>query len=97
MDPTPAVIILAPILMPVLIELGMHPVHIGVMMCFNLIQGQITPPVGSCLFLASGISHLPIETIVKATIPFYIANTLALFAITYIPFFVMFIPSLFGV
>lgn len=97
MDPTPAVIILAPILMPVLVDFGMHPIHIGVMMCFNLIMGQITPPVGSCLYLASGISKLSVEAISKAAIPFYIINSLALFTITYIPAFVMTIPNMFGV
>ena len=97
MDPTPAVIILAPILMPVLVDFGMHPIQIGVMMCFNLIMGQITPPVGSCLYLASGISKLSVEAISKAAIPFYIINSLALFTITYIPAFVMTIPNMFGV
>lgn len=94
MDPTPSTIILAPIIAPVLIEMGMNPIHIGVFLCFNLIMGLITPPVGSCLYIASGISGLPIEKISKAIIPFLIINIFVLLLITYFPPTVMFIPNL---
>ena len=96
MDSTPACTILAPILLPILTELGMDPVHIGVFMCFNLIMGLITPPVGSCLYLASGISGLSVEKISKAMIPFYFVNFGILMIVTYIPATVTFIPSLLG-
>ncbi|MPM75526.1 C4-dicarboxylate TRAP transporter large permease protein DctM [bioreactor metagenome] len=96
MDSTPAVIILAPILLPVLTALGMDPVHIGVFMCFNLIQGLITPPVGSCLYLASGISHLTVEQISKAMIPFYTIALVVLLLVTYIPQTVLVLARLLG-
>ncbi len=96
LDSTPAVIILAPVLLPVLTELGMDPVHVGVFMCFNMICGLITPPVGSCLYLASGISHLPIEKISKTMIPLFMINILVLLLITYIPYTVTFLPRLLG-
>lgn len=97
MDSTPAVTILAPILLPVLSQMGMDPVHIGVFMCFNLIMGLITPPVGSCLYLASGISRMSVEKISKAMIPLYGVNFLILMLVTYIPMLSLLIPNLFGV
>lgn len=97
MDPTPAAIILGPILLPVLKNFGMDPVNIGVLMCMNLIMGQITPPVGSCLYLASGISKLSIDKIGKALIPFYIIAFIVLLLVSYIPAITMTLPNMFGV
>ena len=97
MDPTPAAIILGPILLPVLKNFGMDPVNIGVLMCMNLIMGQITPPVGSCLYLASGISGLSIDKIGKALIPFYIIAFIVLLLVSYIPAITMTLPNTFGV
>ena len=96
MDPTPAVLILAPILTPVLMNFGMHPIHIGIMICFNLIQGQITPPVGGCLFLVASISKISVEEVSKATLPFYVVNIAALLTITFIPDLVLVLPRLLG-
>lgn len=96
MDPTPACTILAPILLPILTSLGMDPVHVGVFMCFNLIMGLITPPVGSCIYLASGISKLSVEKISKAMIPFFIINSTILMLVTYVPGFVTLLPGLIG-
>lgn len=96
MDSTPACTILAPILLPILTSLGMDPVHIGVFMCFNLVMGLTTPPVGSCLYLASGISKLSVERISKAMIPFFIINTAVLLLVTYVPASVTFLPGLLG-
>lgn len=97
MDPTPAAIILGPILLPVLKQFGMAPVQIGVMMCMNLIMGQITPPVGSCLYLASGISKLSVEKISRALLPFYAINFTVTMLVAYVPAFVMTLPNLLGV
>lgn len=96
MDSTPACTILAPILLPILTSLGMDPVHVGVFMCFNLVMGLTTPPVGSCLYLASGISKLSVERISKAMIPFFIINTAVLLLVTYVPASVTFLPGLIG-
>ena len=95
MDPTPSVIILTPILLPILTNMGMNPVHIGIFLCLNLIIGLTTPPVGQCLFIASGISKLSIEKISKAMIPFFIINIAVLFLVTYFPATATFIPNYF--
>lgn len=97
MDPTPAAIILGPIILPVMQSFGYDPVYIGVMMCMNLIMGQITPPVGSCLYLASGISKLNILQISKALVPFYFINFAAILLVAFIPSLVTFLPNMFGV
>ncbi len=94
MDATPATLILAPILLPVLTDLGMEPVHVAVYTCFALVIGLITPPVGSCLYLASGISGLSIEKISKAVLPLILVNTVVLLLVAYVPFLTTWIPSL---
>ena len=96
MDATPATLILAPILLPVLTDLGMEPVHVAVYTCFALVIGLITPPVGSCLYLASGISGLSIEKISKAVLPLILVNTVVLLLVAYVPFLTTWIPSLIG-
>ncbi len=96
MDSTPATLILAPILLPVMKDLGMAPVHIAVFTCMALVIGLITPPVGACLYLASGISHISIERISKAVLPLIGVNILVLLLIAYIPALTTLIPGLFG-
>jgi len=94
MDPFPTLVILTPILLPILTNMGMNPIHIGVFMCFNLMIGLTTPPVGECLFIASTISKLSIERISKAIIPFLIINICVLLLITYYPTLVTLLPKL---
>jgi tripartite ATP-independent transporter DctM subunit len=96
MDATPAVLILSPVLLPVMSQIGMAPTHIAVVVCFALVVGLITPPVGSCLYLASGISGLSIEKISKAVLPLICVNAIVLILVTYIPFLTTWIPSLLG-
>ncbi len=96
MDSTPATLILAPILLPVMVDLGMAPVHIAVFTCMALVIGLITPPVGACLYLASGIAHISIERISKAVLPLIGVNVLVLLLIAYIPPLTTWIPGLFG-
>lgn len=96
MDPTPAIMIMAPILLPVMSNFGMQPVHVAITICFALTIGVITPPVGSCLYLASGISKLSIEHISRAVLPFVAISAIELVLIAYLPFLTTFIPSLIG-
>ncbi len=96
MDMLPAIVILAPILFPLTQKLGIHPIHFGVVMGYNLIVGLITPPYGSALFTGAIVSGLPMEKIVRETVPFIIASIAILFLITYVPQSVMFLPTLFG-
>ena len=96
MDMAPLILILTPILLPVVQNLGIHPVHFGMIMMVNLGMGLITPPVGSVLFVGSAVAKLPIETVTKALYPFFIALFLVLLAVTYIPGLSLWLPSLFG-
>lgn len=96
MDMAPLILILTPILLPVVQNLGVDPVHFGMIMMVNLGMGLITPPVGSVLFVGSAVAKLPIETVTKALYPFFVALFLVLMAVTYIPDLSLWLPSLFG-
>ena len=94
MDMTPAVLIFTPIFLPVVINLGMDPVHFGIVMIANLCIGLCTPPVGTCLFVACSVGKTTIARVVAPAIPFFIAMTIALLLITYIPWFSLWLPRL---
>jgi tripartite ATP-independent transporter DctM subunit len=96
MDMTPAVLIFTPIFLPVVVGLGMDPVHFGIVLIANLCIGLCTPPVGTCLFVACGVGRTTIARVVPAAIPFFIAMLLALLAITYIPWLSLTLPRLFN-
>ena len=76
-------------------QLGINPMHFGIIMMTNLGIGLITPPVGSVLFVASAVSGLKIEQVVKAMLPFYFALFVVLILVTYIPALSLWLPSLF--
>lgn len=88
-------ILFTPILYPVLTSLGIDPIHLGVIMCANLMIGVATPPVGVCLFMMSHISKLKMEVLMKAILPFLIPIIIALLLFTYIDGIVLFLPDLF--
>lgn len=92
MDGGASVIILAPILTPVAIALGISTIHFGIIMALNLTIGNITPPLGYCLFIGSRIGEINVEEGIKGTIPYLIAEIVALLMITYIPALVTFVP-----
>lgn len=96
MDSLPAILILVPILHPLAKELGINPVHFGVVVTFNLALGLITPPYGAALFTGSIVSGLSIEKIVKEMLPFIIASICILLIITFVPAIVTWLPSKFG-
>ncbi len=96
MDPTPAVLIFTPIFLPICTSFGMHPVHFGIMMVFNLCIGTITPPVGPILFTGCKVAKVKIEEVFKTLIPFFIITIALLLLITYVPAFSMFLPNLLG-
>lgn len=96
MDITPAVLIFAPIFLPVVESFGMHPIHFGIMMVMNLGIGNITPPVGSSLFAGCSVAKIDIEEMIKPIIPYYIALFVALMLVAYVPWFSMVIPELVG-
>ena len=96
MDITPAVLIFAPIFLPVVESFGMHPIHFGIMMVFNLGIGNITPPVGSALFAGCSVANIDIEDMMKPVIPYYIALVIALMVVAYVPWLSMVIPEMVG-
>jgi tripartite ATP-independent transporter DctM subunit len=96
MDMTPAVLIFTPIFLPVAVELGMSPLHFGIMMVLNLCIGLCTPPVGSILFVGCAIAKTSISRIVRPMIPMYAAMFLALMLVTYVPALSEALPRLFG-
>jgi len=86
MDTTAACIVLAPIFVPIAVEnYGLHPIHFGLIMCFNLLLGLTTPPVGSSIFVTSSFTKIPLQTIGRALVPFWIGALVCLLLITYVP------------
>lgn len=85
METSSAILILAPIFLPVAMELGVNPIHFGVIMVMNLEIGMITPPLGLNLFVASGMSGMSVLKVAKAAIPTALVLLLALFVVTYVP------------
>ena len=94
MHMTPAVLILTPIFLPIVLDLGIDPVHFGIMMTFNLAIGICTPPVGSALFIGCSVAKVSIDKVIKPLLPFYAALTIALMAVTFIPELSLFLPRL---
>ncbi len=97
MDITPAILIFTPIFLPTVMSLGIHPVHFGIVMVLNLCIGLCTPPVGTLLFVGSGVAGVEITKVVKPMLPFILLMLVVLFIVTYIPEIAMFLPKLFGV
>lgn len=96
MDMTPAVLIFTPIFLPVVVALGMHPVHFGIVLVLNLCIGLCTPPVGTILFVGSGIAGISVSQVVKPLLPFLAIMIIVLLLVSYIPEISMFLPRLFG-
>lgn len=96
MDPTPAILIFVPIFLPIVTEFGVHPIHFGLMVTFNLCLGTITPPVGNVLFVGAKIANLRVEPVIKALVPFFIALIVMLFVVAFVPALTLWLPSLFG-
>jgi tripartite ATP-independent transporter DctM subunit len=95
MDMTPAVLIFTPIFLPVVVALGMHPVHFGIVLVLNLCIGLCTPPVGTILFVGSGVANVSVTKVIKPLLPFLLIMIIVLMLITYIPEISMFLPRLF--
>ncbi|PHN28534.1 TRAP transporter large permease [Pseudomonas sp. ICMP 561] len=93
MDMAPLILILTPILLPVIVGVGVDPVHFGMIMLVNLGIGLITPPVGAVLFVGAAVGKVTIEATVKALLPFYVALFLVLMLVTYIPAISLWLPS----
>lgn len=95
MDMSPLIVIMTPILLPVVMAVGVDPVHFGIIMMINLGIGLVTPPVGSVLFVGAAVGKIPVEDAVKSIWPFYIALIFALMLITFIPSISTTLPNFF--
>lgn len=96
MDMTPAILIFTPIFLPVVTALGMHPVHFGIVMVLNLCIGLCTPPVGTILFVGSGVAKVSVTQVIKPLLPFLVIMILVLLIVMFIPQLSMFLPNLFN-
>lgn len=97
MDMTPAVLIFTPIFLPIAVQqLGMDPVHFGIMMVLNLCVGLCTPPVGSVLFIGCSVAGVRIDQVIRPLIPLFIAMVVVLLMVAFLPDLSLLIPRLFG-
>jgi tripartite ATP-independent transporter DctM subunit len=96
MDMTPAILIFTPIFLPVVTELGMNPVHFGIIMVLNLCIGLCTPPVGTILFVGAGVAKISVSEVIKPLIPFLAAMVAVLLMVTFFEGISLWLPSLFG-
>ena len=94
MDTLVAFLVFTPIILPTLVAAGLDPVHIGIVMCLNLVIGLYTPPFGTCLFMASVLTKLPLQKIVKALAPYYIPLLISLIIVSVFPDLCLWLPNL---
>ena len=93
MDLAPLLLICAPILLPVVVQFGVDPIHFGIIMLVNLGMGLVTPPVGSVLFVGCAVGKVSIEEVTRTIWPFYLAMLLVLGLVTYIPALSLWLPG----
>jgi TRAP-type C4-dicarboxylate transport system permease large subunit len=96
MDMTPAVLIFTPIFLPVVTQLGMDPVHFGIIMVLNLCIGLCTPPVGTILFVGAGVAKISVSKVIKPLMPFLLAMIVMLLVVTFFEGLSLWLPSLFN-
>ena len=94
METVAAITILTPVLLPIAMQMGVDPVHFGVIMVLNLMIGLLTPPIGMVLYVLSRVSGIPFERCMSATAPFLVPLFVVLFLITFIPALTMWLPTL---
>ena len=93
MEPSGLLVIVAPLVFPIAIELGIDPIHLGIIMVVNMEIGMITPPVGLNLFVTSGVAGMPMMRVVKAALPFTAVLFVFLIMVTYIPWISTWLPN----
>ncbi len=96
MDITPAILIFTPIFLPIAMELGIDPVHFGIIIVFNLTVGLCTPPVGTILFVGCSVAKVPITKVIRPLLPMFIVMIISLILITFIPELSLMLPQFFG-
>ena len=93
LDSASAIIILGPLMMPIAQQVGVDPIHFGVIMLVNLSVGMLTPPVGLNLFVAMGVANMKLGEVFRATLPTILLMLLALLILTYVPVISMLLPD----
>lgn len=93
MEPSGLLVIVAPLVFPIAIELGIDPIHLGIIMVVNMEIGMITPPVGLNLFVTSGVAQMPMIRVVKASLPFLAVLFVFLILVTYVPAISTWLPN----
>lgn len=96
MEPSAIILILAPILFPIAVELGIDPIHLGIIMVVNMEIGLITPPVGLNLFVTSAVTNMPVTQVIRAALPWLMLLLSFLVIVTYVPAVSMGLPRLLG-
>jgi len=96
MDMAPIILITTPILLPIAQSIGIDPIQFGIILVLNCGIGLLTPPVGAVLFIGSAVSKVPMEKVVKATLPFYLCMIVTLMLITFIPGISLWMPNFFA-
>jgi len=94
MEPSSVILILTPIVFPIAMEMGIDPIHLGVMMIVNMQIGLVTPPVGLNLFVTAGVANMTIEEVIRAALPWLMVLLLVLVLITYVPWISLSVPAL---
>lgn len=97
MDMTPAVLIFTPIFLPVVTNIGIDPIHFGIIMVLNLCVGLCTPPVGAVLFVGCGVAKISIEKVLRPMIPLFIVMFVVLMLVTYLPGLSLWLPKVMGI
>jgi len=95
METAPALVIVTPVLAPIAVNLGIDPVHIGIVICLNLVLGLITPPVGAVLFAVCGVADITLDRLSKAIWAPFAVSLAVLLIVTYFPWLTTFLPRVF--
>ena len=96
LEPTSALLIITPILLPVAVEFGIDPLHFGAIVIFNLMIGLLTPPMGGVCFVLSSVTGIPVERVFKGALYYFPALIVALLLVTYVPALTLWLPDLLG-
>jgi C4-dicarboxylate transporter DctM subunit len=96
LTPSEIILVTVPVLLPVAQEIGVHPIHFGMVCVIASAIGHITPPVGLCLFVGMAVSGLPMEKLIRPLLPFLTAIVVTLLIIAFLPGIVLFMPRLLG-
>jgi C4-dicarboxylate transporter DctM subunit len=93
MEPSGLIVIVAPLVFPIAIELGINPIHLGTIMVVNMEIGMITPPVGLNLFVTAGVAQMSVMNVVRAAPPWVGIMLIFLILVTYVPILSTFLPT----